>query len=254
MLETVKFDKKTAKTIAHRGLSAFETENTLAAFIAAGNHDGYYGIETDVHKTLDGKFVIIHDDDLKRIAGLNYVVEQTNYDELKKVKLFECNSGVLDGDGTTLKENSRTDLYIPDLDEYINVCKKYGKVAVLEIKNHMEKEDIQNIVEIIDKCDYLKKTTFISFDIENLVALRKIYKQADIQFLSCKIDDLLEKMPIVEKYKMDLDLGYWILTEELVKSFKAKGIKINVWTPSKKEDAERLVNWGVDFITSNILE
>lgn len=254
MLETVKFNKKNVKTIAHRGLSAFETENSLAAFIAAGNHEGYYGIETDVHKTLDGKFVIIHDDNLKRVAGLENIIEETTYEELKKVQLFECNSGVLDGDGTTLKENKRSDLFIPDLDEYINVCKKYGKVAVLELKNHMEAEDIENIVKIIDKCDYLKGTTFISFDIENLVNLRKIYKEADMQFLSYKLDDLMEKMPIVEENKMDLDLGYWILTEEIVKSFKEKGIKINVWTPSKKEDAERLVNWGVDFITSNILE
>ena len=52
-MNTIKIDKKDAKIIAHRGLSGIETENTNAAFIAAGNRS-YYGIETDVHKTLDG--------------------------------------------------------------------------------------------------------------------------------------------------------------------------------------------------------
>ncbi len=50
-----------AQMIAHRGLSGIETENTAAAFVAAGQHP-YFGIETDVHRTRDGQFVIIHDD------------------------------------------------------------------------------------------------------------------------------------------------------------------------------------------------
>ena len=47
--------------VAHRGLSGVETENTVAAFVAAANRS-YYGIETDVHRTIDGKYVCIHDD------------------------------------------------------------------------------------------------------------------------------------------------------------------------------------------------
>ena len=46
------------KMIAHRGVSAMETENSNAAFVAAGNRT-YWGIETDVHRTKDGKFIII---------------------------------------------------------------------------------------------------------------------------------------------------------------------------------------------------
>jgi glycerophosphoryl diester phosphodiesterase len=83
-LETRKFDKKQIKVIAHRGLSAFETENTLGAFIAAGNKS-YYGIETDVHVTKDGKFVIIHDDNLLRSAGIDMCIEDSLYDDLKKL-------------------------------------------------------------------------------------------------------------------------------------------------------------------------
>ena len=65
-MDSIKLDTRTAKMIAHRGLSGIEKENTNAAFIAAGNRS-YFGIETDVHKTVDGKFVIIHDDTTGRV-------------------------------------------------------------------------------------------------------------------------------------------------------------------------------------------
>lgn len=49
-MDSIKLDTRTAKMIAHRGLSGIEKENTNAAFVAAGNRS-YFGIETDVHKT-----------------------------------------------------------------------------------------------------------------------------------------------------------------------------------------------------------
>ena len=69
-MNTVKIEKQNTRLIAHRGVSGIERENTAAAFVAAGNR-GYYGIETDVHVTKDGKYIIIHDDDTKRVFGRN---------------------------------------------------------------------------------------------------------------------------------------------------------------------------------------
>ena len=76
-MDTLKLDKGSIKMIAHRGLSGIERENTAAAFVAAGNHS-YFGIETDVHRTADGKYIIIHDDVTGRVAVDNYPVEQTD--------------------------------------------------------------------------------------------------------------------------------------------------------------------------------
>jgi glycerophosphoryl diester phosphodiesterase len=47
--------------IAHRGASAVEFENSLAAFRAAGRM-GADGVELDVHATADGALVVHHDD------------------------------------------------------------------------------------------------------------------------------------------------------------------------------------------------
>ena len=44
--KTVLINAKQTKIIAHRGLSGIECENTIAAYIAAGNRN-YFGIETD---------------------------------------------------------------------------------------------------------------------------------------------------------------------------------------------------------------
>lgn len=253
MLSTIKFDKKNTKMIAHRGLSSFETENTAAAFIAAGNHS-YYGIETDVHKTADGKFIITHDDDMKRISGDDLIVEETDYETLRQCKLYAVKAGVVDGDATVLSNEKRADLIPPSLCEYIEICKKYSKVAVLEIKNLMERADVEQIIEIIGEMDYLDKMIFISFSIDNLIFVKE--KNADLvcQYLTWKKEELEETMPTIIKYNMDLDLHYNLITKELVDATHARGAKINAWTPGNPKEGERLASIGIDFITSNFLE
>lgn len=63
-------DFLTRRPIAHRGLHDMNRarwENTLSAFEAAIAGD--YAIECDVHLTADGKVVVFHDSELKRLAG-----------------------------------------------------------------------------------------------------------------------------------------------------------------------------------------
>ena len=47
---------------------------------------------------------------------------------------------------------------------------------------------------------------------------------------------------------------YKALTKENVKMLHKKGFKINCWTVDDPKAAETLAKWGVDLITSNILE
>ena len=87
-MDTIKLQKNGVKMIAHRGLSGIERENTCPAFVAAGNRS-YFGIETDVHVTRDGKFVIIHDETITRVSlgESNLNVEECTFDEIKDVEL-----------------------------------------------------------------------------------------------------------------------------------------------------------------------
>ena len=241
-MDTLKLDKGSIKMIAHRGLSGIERENTAAAFVAAGNHS-YFGIETDVHRTADGKYIIIHDDVTGRVAVDNYPVEQTDFDTLRSLKLTDING-----------EKSRGDLIMPTLEEYISICKKYEKTAVLELKNNMTEDVILEIVGIDKDMDYLENTVFISFSLENLITLRKTYPLQPAQYLVGEIPDIQEMISTLKKYRLDIDAFFGSITKEVAEELHRNGIKINVWTVDSLEDAKKMVEIGVDYITTDIIE
>lgn len=234
----IKEHKKT-KIIAHRGLSGIEPENTNFSFVAAGNRS-YFGIETDVHVTADGKFILHHDDDTQRMCGESLIIEQTDYDTLRNLRIKPKYG------------DARKDIVLPNLEDYINICRNYDKVSVLELKNSMSKENIYEICEKIEEKEYFESTIFISFCFDNLVYIREKYENANIQFLTFEFaDDLIEKLTI---YKMDLDIYYKALDKQRVKECHEAGIKVNCWTCDDIDDANALIDMGVDFITTNILE
>lgn len=237
--DSIHIDSGRALMIAHRGLSGLERENTNAAFVAAGMRS-YYGIETDIHRTADGQFVVFHDDTTTRLTGVEWVVEEHTLAELKTLCLKDKD------------ERFRSDLTLPTLDEYIRICKKYEKVAVLELKNHMEPEDIRKVIDIIREEGYLEQTTFISFDLENMLCIRRMLPQQPAQYLVGKITD--ELFDILVSNELDLDIHHLGLTAEFTARLHEAGRKVNVWTVDTPEHAQRVLDMGVDFITSNILE
>ncbi len=239
-MNTIKFDKRNVKMTAHRGVSGLETENTAAAFVAAGQRS-YFGIETDIHKTADGHFICCHDSNLERVCGKNTVIEEATLEELESIRLYEL--------GTS---EERGYLRIPRLSDYINICKKYGKHCVAEIKGLMAKEDLAVIIGQFEQAQMLENTTFIAFNFENLVHIRSMYPNQKVQFLTGKIDDELIDRLIT--HKMDLDVHYGALTKENIEKLHSLGIEINCWTVNSKKDGEQLAAWGVDHITTNILE
>ncbi|MDY4139885.1 MAG: glycerophosphodiester phosphodiesterase family protein [Eubacteriales bacterium] len=239
MQDTLKLRDSRVKMIAHRGVSGLERENTAAAFVAAGNRS-YWGIETDVHRTADGAYVIIHDDDTHRVADVDMPVEGSTLTQLQALTLRDM-------DGLP-----RRDLVLPLLPEYSRICRKYGKVSVLELKNHFSPEQVSEIVAIVRKAGWLRETVFISFDLENLISLRRLLPDQPAQYLVCReTPDLLDTLT---RYCLDLDMDYTALTPDLVQRVHAAGHLVNVWTVNELDDARRLADWGVDYITSNIIE
>ena len=234
-------NKKSTRMVAHRGLSGIETENTNAAFTAAGNRS-YFGIETDVHVTRDGRYILIHDDNTARVTGGDRLeVEQTSYVTLRSLHLVDRDTGIV-----------REDLILPDLCDYFRICRRYGKVPVLELKNPMEACHIAKIADTAKEEGIFEDTIFISFCFENLVKLRAAHPDACVQFLTHEIDDaMLDKLVT---HKFDLDVYHASVTEERLAACHARGIEVNCWTVDDPARAEELIAWGVDYITSNILE
>ncbi len=229
------------KMIAHRGLSGLERENTNAAFVAAGNRETYWGIETDVHCTADGKFVIVHDDNTRRVTGQDMIVEETDFATLRSLKVLDLESN-----------QPRGDLVLPTLQEYIGICKRYGKHAVLELKRPMPEKAVCEIMAIIKEMDYTGHLTVISFALQNLIFLRKHYPNQSAQFLLEEWDD--KYLETLKQYDLDLDIYYPLVTKELVDKVHSIGKIVNCWTADTVADATRVIACGVDQLTSNILE
>lgn len=239
-MNTIKFDKKNVKVVAHRGLSGIEVENTNSAFVAAGNRS-YWGIETDIYKTADGNFVIGHDDNYKRISGEEIYLERETLEALEKVVFF-------DKDGTKI----RADLRPARLETYLKIVKKYEKHAVVELKSNFSIEEVAKIIEIVKSYDYLGNTTFISFIYDNLTKIKSILPEQSCQYLFWKVTD--EEIKRLVRDKIDVDVWVVELTKEQIEACHKAGLKVNCWTVDDPKKAEELASWGIDIITSNILE
>jgi len=76
-----------APPVAHRGLWSSDgpPENSLAAFKAACAAG--YGIELDVQLSRDGEAMVFHDDDLKRMTGVEGRIGDLTTTELAELRL-----------------------------------------------------------------------------------------------------------------------------------------------------------------------
>lgn len=241
-MNTVKIDKKGIKMVAHRGVSGLECENTNAAFVAAGNRS-YWGIESDVHVTADGQFVMIHDFETGRVSETNIPVDESTREALSAVRLYS---------NPWEKTPGRSDLVIPDLSDYIRICHQYDKVAVLELKGDISEENVAKIVDVVKEYDHLSMTLFISFWWDDLVKLRKLLPQQPMQFLTGKWTEELPQN--LKEQNFGLDIYYPELTKERVELIHSLGLEVNCWTVDDPNAAAALIEMGVDTITSNILE
>lgn len=231
-------NKGNTRFVAHRGVSGLECENTAAAFIAAGNRT-YFGVETDIWRTSDNNYVCNHDGRTGRICETDIVIEQSTFDDIRALRMK-------DKDGAS----DRAELMIPTPYEYKKICKKYAKHAVPELKSNFTEAEIAEILAFFE--DYYDDTCFIAFNIANLDLVKKLRPEQECQFLTSEWNDNLPEM-LAERH-MGLDIYHAQLTEERVRACHEKGVEVNCWTVDKPEDAEKLISWGVDYITTNILE
>ena len=233
-------DKRNTQIVAHRGLSGIERENTLPAFVAAGNRS-CFGIECDVHVTKDGQYLVYHDDTTGRLCEKDIPLEASTAEQLRGLRIKDAQS-----------DEFTDSLKMPALSEYLAVCARYEKTAVVELKNPMSAGHIAKIVEICGNVYDLRRVVFISFCFENLVEVRKIKPRQTVQFLCGEYtDDLL---PRLKEHGFGLDIYYKSLTKERVSDLHKAGIRVNCWTCDDRAEAEELLSWGVDYITTNILE
>ena len=110
---------------AHRGLWNDEfPENSLPAFQNAVEHG--FGMEMDVHLTSDGELVVFHDDNLKRMCGVDRNIHDCTLAELQALRLLD------------------TDCRIPTFNEFLTLVD--GRVPLI-----IELKMLPNVTELCEK-------------------------------------------------------------------------------------------------------
>lgn len=220
--------------IAHRGASAYETENSLASFKKAFELKAD-AIEMDIWRTVDDSLVIMHDRTTGRTADADLVVPESTAAELRALKL-------------------KNGEQVPFLSEVISVVPK-GKKMVIEIKCFKEKGNAGNVFPMLS--DQLKLSgrsqdaVIISFGAEVLADAKKYLPESKCYYLSGKEmaeDELIETCL---NLKLDgLNVHHKILTETLAKKTKQAGLDLLVWTVDEPEQVTQVVG-KVSGITTN---
>ena len=223
------------KFIAHKGFSSAHPGNTEAAFRAAAEM-GFYGIETDIRKTLDGYFVCNHDATVLYADGTERKISTT-----KRANLLAR---------PIKNETTSGDAYLCTFETYLHACKDGGKVAVIELKDFTDEYDARTILGIVDAEYDRKKVMFISFSYTSLLSVKKVDPSIELQYLSQTEGD--RNMEYCFRDNISIDVKQTILTEEMVQTYHEAGLKVNVWTVNEGTDLQRAEELGVDYITTDV--
>lgn len=145
---------------AHRGASGCRFENTISAFEEAVRQ-GADGIELDVQLTADGQLVVIHDLNLKRLAGLDLPITSLTTVDLQTVKVGKPFRRYTFGHR------------IPLLYDAARFCREYGMALNIELKEsvYSNREAIERIIQC---ADLVPNVHISSFDYETLLIVKEI--------------------------------------------------------------------------------
>lgn len=222
-----------SKYILHRGASLEAPENTLPAFEIAAKTGGY--IETDVQKTKDGVFVLCHDTNLKRMCGVDKKISDITYKELQQYPVISGNNA-----------DRYPDNYIPTLQQYIDVCNRYGAVPVIEIKWNMQDDEVVKFNKMLRSSK--KPPIIISFRVGSLKKLRLINNTVSIQYIM-RGGATEKAIAICKEYKFDISVGYSKLSKGSIDKLHGKGIKVATWEIIDDRLIGLYESFGVDYIT-----
>ena len=213
--------------VAHRGLwtRGGAPENSLAAFQAAC--EAGYGVELDVHLSSDGEAMVFHDDDLKRMTGVEGKLRDRTAADLAELSL------------------KGTDEKIPTLREtlaligrramvHIELKTPYGEVGPLE----------QRVHELL--IDHAGPTCVIGFNPYSHAwfadrfpgVLRGLdsydYKQAPgMNEAQRESFARLEHVSIARPHFLALHIG--MLPDERAAKFREEGMPVVAWTVREPE-------------------
>ena len=226
------------KFIAHRGSSKCAPENTLPAYILAGEQ-GFWGAECDIQLTVDGTWVLMHDDTVDRTTNGSGKITAMTIAEVK-----ELDAGI------------KFDLFykdteIPTLSEFLAVCQEHHLVPVIEIKSSIS-YNVNVLKGLIEECllffpDY--GFIIICFNLNTLKQIRTFSKYTELQYVVDRatqghVDSCISLTRCgIDFNNYDFDPMYALRNNVLM----------NSWTINDMATLKNRVAIGVNQITTDLI-
>ena len=229
-------------TVAHRGFSAAAPENTLSSVMAA-IEVGAQGCEFDIYQSKDGVVYLNHDGNLKRTTGLAKSCGEATFDELRKLDFGAWKGEQFKGEKLTT------------YDEALAVLKFTGTRPIVEVKaNGFE----DKVVEGLRRFDLIETAVVIDFSADRV----KKYRELEPKLCSAWLTGLNKNetreqcaQRIIKTLKEIgtnvVDVHYNAVDAEFLQILKDAGIRVMCWTVNNPADIQRMVDLGVESITTD---
>ena len=230
--------------IAHRGLhSATVPENSLTAFQKAVQ--GRFPIELDCHILKSGEVIVFHDNNLKRMCGIDKEVSHCSFTEIRELYL------------------NHTRERIPLLSEVLSVVN--GKVPLLIELKYDQKAGKLEAAAIEALKGYKGKYALQSFNPLSLRWLKKHAPEVPRGLLSSDFKNCGEPIsPLLKPALKNLCLAPFIkpdfisydiraLPNDRVKKYRDKGLPVLGWTVSHLSQSKEALKYCDNLICEKIL-
>lgn len=220
--------------IAHRGSSKAAPENTMAAIQKAVD-DGADWVEIDVQETADGKVVVFHDSDFKRVGGKSLAIWDARSEQLPSIDI---------GSWLDPKFSKET---TPSLLDVLEVCRdKSGVLIELKYYGHDQKLE-QRVIDIVEQAKMQDQVMVMSLSYPGVQKVRKLRPDWKI--------GLLSTVAVGDITKLDVDflgLNSRAATKRLINRAHKNNIEIFVWTVNDPIDISTMTSRGVDGLITDV--
>ena len=225
---------KNVQIIGHRGSCKRAPENTVSSILCAAQDKADYA-ELDVQETRDGVVVLMHDKNLKRVAGVNENVSDTSYNDIEKLDVGSRFSKKFKGEK------------IPTLDQVMKASN--GKIKLdIEIKNYVDDTDlVKKVAQLIKDNNFADKCLVCSFDYNALVKVKELNPKIRTGYIT----NLGKGAKLNLKYADYYSVYYPSVNKGIVEKLHKNNKKVHVWTVDSEKDFNSSIQMGVDDIITN---
>lgn len=225
----------TTGVTAHRGGALMAPENTISSLDYTIKCGADYA-EIDVQETADGELVLLHDNSLKRTAGVKKNVWEMTYAEIAQLDA-----------GSSFNKKFRGEK-IPTLDEVLKFCR--GKLDLnIEIKyNGQNKGIVKKVVRIIEQNHFEDHCVVTSMNYSFLKQVKKANPDIRTGYIMTMTYGTISRIEAADFFSVK----YTYVDEAFVREAHSLGKEVHAWTVNYRGDIKRMLDVGVDnIITDN---